>query len=139
MAKIRIGFVSNSLSSSFIIKNDNTFVNLDEIKQKVIQKVYDDYQQRKIGEYKDWYEKHPDWAKYDEEQYGTLEAINENVKVIMYKDYEWHSFLNEFYNPFYFKQNDIIIKDCNDNYFTEEVKEWIEETFDIDSSCWHMG
>lgn len=138
--KIRTSFVSNSSSSSFIIRNDDPNANLDEIKQKVIQKVYQDYTENRLNDenYKSWYEKHPDWAEYDQKQYGTPEGISEMVNVRMYKDYDYLDFLSNFYTR-HFRPNDIIIEDNNDNYFSPEVKEWIEEEFETVDSCWHMG
>ena len=138
--KIRTGFISNSSSSSFIIRNDDPNANLDEIKQKIVQKVYQDYTENRLNDedYKLWYEKHPDWAEYDQKQYGTLEGISEMVNVRMYKDYDYLDFLSNFYNR-HFRPNDIIIEDNNDNYFSQEVKEWIEEEFETVDSCWHMG
>lgn len=134
--KIRQGFVSNSSSSSFVIKNCLTFPNLNEIKDKIVQKVYEDYQERLV-ENEDWYEKHPDWFKYDEERYGTPEVIQKWVDVCKFEDYDFKSYIREFLGSL--NDKDIIISDNDDNYFTEEVKEWIEATFDIDKSCWHMG
>lgn len=138
--KIRTGFVSNSSSSSFIVRNDDPNVNLDKIKQKIVQKVYQDYIENRLNneDYKLWYEKHPDWAEYDKKQYGTLEGINEMVDVNMYKNYTNLEFLDCFYSR-KFRPNDIIIEDNNDNYFSQEVKEWIEEEFETVDSCWHMG
>lgn len=139
--KIRTGFVSNSSSSSFIIRNDDPNANLDEIKQKIVQKVYQDYTENRLNDedYKSWYEKRPDMAEYDQKQYGTPEGISEMVNVRMYKDYDYIEHLTYFYNRRKFHPNDIIIADNDDNYFSSEVKEWIEEEFETVDSCWHMG
>lgn len=129
MAKYRLGFVSNSSSSSFIISNKQDNINLDDIKDKIAQKVYDDFKE-KLVEYKDWYTKNPQWLEHDQKRYGTLEAIKEEFEV-------YRSTIREFLGTP--NMEDVIIADNDDNYFTGEVKEWIEETFDIDNSCWHMG
>lgn len=134
--KIRQGFVSNSSSSSFVISNKLASVDLNEIKDKIVQKVYQDYQERLV-ENKEWYEKYPDWFKHDEERYSTPEVIQKWVDVCKFEDCNFKSYAREFLGDLNYK--DIIISDNDDNYFTEEVKEWIEATFDIDKSCWHMG
>ena len=136
MAKIRQGFVSNSSSSSFVISNKLASVDLNEIKDKIVQKVYQDYQERLV-ENKEWYEKYPDWFKHDEERYGTPEVIQKWIEVRMFKDIEYKEWIEDCLGKI--SDKDILISDNDDNYFTEEVKEWIEATFDICKSRWHMG
>lgn len=134
--KIRIGFVSNSSSSSFIIKDANKSLNLDEIKEIIVQKVYDWYQDEKIR-LKNYYDKNENWRKHDEERYSTLENIRKWIDVSRFSDYDYKSFMLEFFRKL--DDTDIIISDNDDNYFAEDIKEWIEDNFDINQSCWHCG
>lgn len=134
--KIRTGFVSNSSSSSFVIKDDLRLEKLDEIKEKIVQQIYLWYQNEKIR-LKHYYKNNENWRKHDEERYGTLENIKKWVDVRRFKDCDYKEFVLEFYGKL--DNTDILISDNDDNYFTEDIKEWIEDNFEISQSCWHMG
>lgn len=134
--KFRTGFVSNSSSSSFIIKDTSRSLSLDEIKEIIVQKVYDWYQDEKVR-LKNYYDKNENWRKHDEERYGTPENIRKWVDVNRFSDYDYKSFMLEFFRKL--DDTDIIISDNDDNYFAEDIKEWIEDNFDISQSCWHCG
>lgn len=139
MAKIRHGFVSNSSSSSFIIRDSNNEVNLDELKDKIAQYIYEDYQDNIVNN--DWYiqyfKNNPEWEQYYKDNYGNIENIKQMFKVKKYKDYEYR-FLQD-YMDVNIKDTDIVISDNDDNYFSENVKEFIEDNFNVCDSCWHLG
>ena len=139
MAKIRHGFVSNSSSSSFIIRNSNNKVNLDELKDKIAQYIYEDYQDNIVNndEYIKYFKSYPQWEQYYKDNYGNIENIKQMFEVKKYKDYEYR-FLQD-YMDVNIKDTDIVISDNDDNYFSENVKEFIEDNFNVCDSCWHMG
>lgn len=136
MAKIRHGFVSNSSSSSFIIRDSNNEVNLDELKDKIAQYIYEDYQDNIVND--DWYiqyfKNNPEREQYYKDRYGNIENIKQMFEVRKYKG---TSYLQD-YMHVELKDTDIVISD-DDNYFSGNVKEFIEDNFNVCDSCWHMG
>lgn len=140
MAKIRYGFVSNSSSSSFIIRDSNNEVNLDELKDKIAQYIYEDYQDNIVND--DWhiqyFKNNPEYEQYYKDNYGNIENIKQMFEVKKYKDCEYKHFIQD-YMDINMKDTDIVISDNDDNYFSENVKEFIEENFNVCDSCWHMG
>lgn len=140
MAKIRCGFVSNSSSSSFIIRDSDNEVNLDELKDKIAQYIYEDYQNNIVNN--DWYIKYfknnPEWEQHYKDNYGNIENIKQMFEVKKYKDCECKFFLQD-HMDVNLKDTDVVISDNDDNYFSENVKEFIEDNFDVCDSCWHMG
>ena len=140
MAKIRHGFVSNSSSSSFIIRDSNNKVNLDELKDKIAQYIYEDYQDNIVND--DWYiqyfKNNPECEQYYKDKYGDIEHIKQMFEVKKYKDCGCTSYLQD-YMHVKLKDTDIVISDNDDNYFSGNVKEFIEDNFNVCDSCWHMG
>lgn len=140
MAKIRHGFVSNSSSSSFIIRDSNNEVNLDELKDKIAQYIYEDYQDNILNnnEYIKYFKNNPKWEQHYKDKYGSIENIKQMFEVKKYKDCGCRFYLQEYMNV-ELKDTDIVISDDYDNYFSGNVKEFIEDNFNVCDSCWHLG
>lgn len=137
--KTRIGFVSNSSSSSFIIPNKYTKEEIhDFVKAELFRAT-----KRKIEEIKSRGDDNfvSNWEEWIQSLYDDLkdENLEPNINITTVKEYlenEWD--LSEWYNMEEIQDDDLILYDVDDNYINW-ISDEIRDKFEVIDYCLHMG